>query len=41
MDGGQIAEWLAFEKIEADAQKKAEMAARAEHKVKSYKRGKR
>lgn len=38
MDGGQIQEWLAYEKIEAEADKRAELAAKAQVGVKNHKR---
>jgi hypothetical protein len=39
MDSGQIAEWQAFFKIEADEYQRAELAARAEAGVKNHRRG--
>lgn len=38
MDSGQIAEWMAFERLEQEAQKKAELAAKAESNVNNYRR---
>lgn len=38
MDAHHMAEWLAFLKIEADEQRKAELAAKAEAGVKNHRR---
>lgn len=38
MDAGQIEEWMAFNRLEEEAQRKAELTAKAESNVKSYKR---
>ena len=38
MDAGQVAEWMAFGKLEEEAMRKAELQAKAESNVKSYKR---
>lgn len=38
MDAGQIAEWMAFHQLQDEAQKKAELAAKAERGVRSHKR---
>lgn len=39
MDAGQFAEWQAFENIQEEFSKRAELAARAESGVRNYKRG--
>jgi len=39
MDAGQIAEWQAFDKLEEEAYKRADLAARAESGVRNHKRG--
>jgi hypothetical protein len=41
MDAGQIAEWMAFDRIQEEAYKRAELAARAEAGVRNHKRGNR
>lgn len=38
MESWQIAEWMAFHQLQDEAQKKAELAAKAERGVKSHKR---
>lgn len=38
MDAGQIAEWQAFDRIQGEANKRAELASKAEAGVRNYRR---
>jgi hypothetical protein len=38
MDGGQLAEWLAFDELQEEAEKKSSLASKAEAGLRSYKR---
>lgn len=38
MDAGQITEWQAFDRIQAEAEQRAQLAAKAENGVKNHKR---
>lgn len=39
MDAGQVAEWRAFNRIEAEEYKRNELASRAEAGLRNHKRG--
>lgn len=41
MDAGQIAEWQAFERLQEEANKRADLAAKAQQGVKNPKRRRR
>lgn len=38
MDAGQLAEWQAFDKLQDEADKKAQLAAKAEAGLRNHKR---
>lgn len=39
MDAGQLAEWMAFDEIKRDAERKAELEAKAQQGVRNHRRG--